>query len=105
VNKQGSPLAYTRDGPMHEWFGLTYSSYLVLQRSLIQEMPIEWQARLRDLLDEMEETFDSVQILGAFRVNAVDEKGRFVKDPLLDYRRGPSPPRKKHVDTTADDIV
>lgn len=47
---------YTRsdDGPMHTWFGLTYSSYLVLPRPLVQCMPTRWQKQLVKLLNEIQ---------------------------------------------------
>lgn len=44
----------TSNQPLHDWFGLTYSSYLVLPRLALQEQPIEWQKRFLALLDEME---------------------------------------------------
>lgn len=76
------------DGPMHGWFCLTYANYLVLHRSLIQEMPVRWQARLVKLLDEMREEFDDSQVTGGdYVVQVRDERGRFVTDPLAEYRR------------------
>lgn len=45
------------DGPMHSWFSLSYSSFLVLPRSLIQEMPTDWQKQMVQLLEEMNERF------------------------------------------------
>ena len=35
------------------WFGLSYSNYLVLQRSILQSMPKEWQHRFTAIIDEM----------------------------------------------------
>lgn len=46
------------DEPVHEWFGLTYANYLVLNRSLLQSMPQEWQARFVAALDELREAYD-----------------------------------------------
>lgn len=74
------------DGPMHEWFELSYASYLTVPRSLIQEMPVEWQERLRRCLEEMEETFTRWPLEGAPEVRLRDLRGRFVRDPLRDYR-------------------
>lgn len=38
---------------IHLWFGLTYSNYLVLHRSILQSAPEEWQHRFTALLDEL----------------------------------------------------
>jgi len=46
------------DEPIHLYFGLSYAHYLVLPRTALQSMPIEWQRRfvdcLRELGDEIE---------------------------------------------------
>lgn len=42
------------DGPIHSWFGLTYASWLTLPRLSLQEMPLDWQARFVELLNEGE---------------------------------------------------
>jgi len=82
--------------PVHEWFGLTYANYLVIQRSVMCAMPYEWQQKMVALLDEMYETIDADKIPSNFRVNAVNEKGKFVKDPFCQYRHPePIPMRKK----------
>lgn len=83
-----------RDGPIHFWFDLSYSNYLVLQRSMLQEMPQEWQERFVKCLKELWEVFDEEQIPTQFWIRATDGKV-FVRDPYADYRHGPSPPRRK----------
>ncbi len=80
-------------GPVHGWFSLSYGNYLVVQRSLLQEMPLEWQERFVACLEEMEKVFDYEQIPAEFWIRACDGK-RFVTDPFRDYRRGPAPPRR-----------
>jgi len=45
------------DGPVHDFFGLTYSSYQVVSRVLAQSMPHEWQARFVTLMEEYEAAF------------------------------------------------
>jgi hypothetical protein len=84
----------TGDGPMHEWFSLSYASYLVVPRSWIQEMPIAWQQRLRDCLEELEQTLDVRDPPGGYRVQAIGERGRFISDPWREYRHGPVPERR-----------
>lgn len=44
--------------PIHEHFGLSYAEYLVVNRTLLQSMPIEWQARFVDCLRELDNAFD-----------------------------------------------
>ena len=46
-----------QDGPVHAFFGLTYSSYQVVPRVLAQSMPHEWQARFVQCMEEMQEAF------------------------------------------------
>lgn len=76
------------ESPVHGWFGLTYSSYLVVQRSLLEAMPLAWQRKFVALLKEIGEEFDTddERIKGSFWVRACDISGTFVKDPLRDYR-------------------
>lgn len=71
---------------IHHWFQLSYSSYLVLPRSLMEGMPIEWQHKMIDLLEEMREVYDSSKIEDNYTVQLRDKKGRFKEDPLANYR-------------------
>lgn len=73
--------------PMHLWFGLSYSAYLVLHRTLIQSMPDEWQARLVALLDEAQETIDTSELPIEFNVRAT-RHGKYIADHWRDYERG-----------------
>lgn len=50
------PIDYS-DGPVHSFFGLTYSSYQVVPRVLAQSMPHEWQARFVACMEEMQTAF------------------------------------------------
>lgn len=45
------------DGPVHLHFGLSYSNYLVLHRTLMQSMPEEWQRRMVACLEELDAAF------------------------------------------------
>jgi hypothetical protein len=72
--------------PVHGWFCLTYANYLVIQRSLMQAMPVTWQRRFVQLMYEVREEFDTDKLCSDFRVNAIDGNGRFVQDPLRFYR-------------------
>ncbi|KVZ18629.1 hypothetical protein WT88_29550 [Burkholderia stagnalis] len=77
---------------MWEWFGLTYASYLVIPRALLCGMPAEWQEKFAALLNECRETYDSGQIQDAYTVNLRGRDGRFVTDPLANYRHPPDLP-------------
>lgn len=74
------------DGPIHNMFGLTYASYFVAHRSVLQAMPREWQERFVALMNELEEIVDISQIPQSFTVQTREGNGRFVKDPFCDYR-------------------
>ena len=39
------------------WFGLSYSCWLTLPRSLMHSMPDDWQRRMADLLEEYDEAW------------------------------------------------
>ena len=40
------------------YFGLSYTSWLVMPRVLLEEMPIKWQEKMTKILDEFDEVFD-----------------------------------------------
>ena len=74
------------DAAVHQWFELSYSHYLVLPRSLMQAMPIEWQERLVACLNEMQEACRGLGINDKYTVLLRGDKGRIVRDPYSDYR-------------------
>jgi hypothetical protein len=75
--------------PIHEWFSLTYASYLVLRRSVLQSAPVDVQARLVSVLRELAELFDEEAMDANFVVQVRSESsGKFVDDPYADYERG-----------------
>ncbi len=59
---------------IHEWFGLSYSNYLVVERTLLQSMPLSWQQRLTALLSELEERFRGCPRADVFSVRAAEER-------------------------------
>jgi hypothetical protein len=73
--------------PIHFWFELTYSNYLVLHRSALQTMPVEWQAKFVTLLEQIGEHIDMSQMPSEFMVRA-KKHGRFIHDDFADYQRG-----------------
>lgn len=74
--------------PIHSMFGLSYGNYLVLQRSLMEAMPVEWQRRFVAMLGEMEAAFDTSRLpVASFHVQALDAHDHEIEDPLSEYRR------------------
>ena len=80
-----------RDGPIHEWFQLSYSHYLVLPRSLMSAMPVEWQERMATCLREMQRACDHLEINDKYTVLLRGENGRVVHDPYSQYRHSDVP--------------
>lgn len=84
------PEAYIPDGPIHDAFGLSYASYLVIPRTVLQSMPLDWQARFVALVNETHERFPGREPPwpAGWRVHLKDERGRFMRDDLAHYERG-----------------
>jgi hypothetical protein len=76
-------------GPMHEWFELSYAKYLTIPRSIIQSMPVGWQAEFAQCLRELDDTLEWRPNYGRYWVQLRDERGRYVDDPFDDYRHTP----------------
>ena len=76
------------DEDIHEWFGLSYCNYLVLQRALLQSMPGDWQHRFVECLREIEAAYAHLPVPSRYSVQARGEGGRFMKDPIPHYNRG-----------------
>lgn len=76
------------DDDIHTWFGLTYANYLCLPRSILQSMPDEWQRRFVVCLEELRTAAWDVPQHYSYRVMAIDENGKFAKDPVPHYNRG-----------------
>ena len=76
------------DTPVWTRFGLSYASYAVFPRIALCSMPIEWQEKFVSLLDEMIDKLPDGTMDGDYLVK-MRENGKFVKDPLSDYRHHP----------------
>lgn len=87
-------------GPIHGWFSLTYTNYAVLHRTLMQSMPIEWQQRMVDCLEELRSAFAHVEQPEGFTVTAatehevtdLDDAQMAVLGITEDWYRGETPP-------------
>lgn len=81
------------DGPVWHWFGLSYGNYFAVPRRTLQSMPVEWQQRFVDLMNEAgeylpDEAFPDTKVTGW-------KDGKFCRAPLGEYRHtGPIEPKK-----------
>lgn len=74
---------------IHSFFGLTYSNYLILPRSVLQSMSDEWQYKFVNLIEQIPKAIDEYfEPAGGYRVFALDENKKFAKDPYSNYMRG-----------------
>lgn len=67
------PATHPTDGPIQDWFSLSYSNYQVIPRTLMQSMPIEWQQRMVACLEELREAFGHVPQSEVYKVEAATE--------------------------------
>jgi hypothetical protein len=81
------------ESPVHNWFELSYAQYLTVPRSIMEAMPNEWQERMVKCLEELDETFDWRPKEGRYWVKLKDGNGRYVSDPLMQYRH----PNKNYI--------
>lgn len=88
------------ESPIHGWFELSYASYYVFPRVLMERMPLDWQERWLVLQEELEKAYEHVEgiedMVGVYTVQRRNELGRFIYDPLREYRHpGPGIPKPR----------
>lgn len=87
-----NPYLEKQDDYDHEYinlfFGLSYASYLVLPRSILQSMPTKWQKDFVALLDELEDTCAKYGIETPDYTVHARKNGKFIKDKYSRYFRG-----------------
>lgn len=68
------------------WWGLSYSTFLVLPRVLMHEMPDEWQGKMAGLLKEFNDAFPGADHQS--RPMLVGKDNKLTKWPgwILNYR-------------------
>jgi hypothetical protein len=49
------------DRDISQWFGLSYSNFLVLHRVELEHMPEEWQHRFVRMLNEVNDAYDHLE--------------------------------------------
>lgn len=86
-NKDRHTKLFPHESPVWNWFGLSYSAYLVAPRAVLCAMPQEWQERFVGLLKELDETLDWEDSGADYTVQKRDERGRFISDEFANYRR------------------
>jgi hypothetical protein len=59
---------------VHTYFGLSYSTYLVLHRTFLQSMPDEWQCQFVALMEEADAAFAHVEKPDAYKVEPATEE-------------------------------
>jgi len=89
------PVNINLESPVHDYFGLSYAQFIVLSRTALQSMPIDWQRWfvrcVRKLEAEIPELFPEHPFY--YHVTIRDSQtGRFVSlakhDRLGSYDRG-----------------
>ena len=70
------------------WFGLSYCSYLVLPRSILQSMPEGWQKKFVELLEEAGRLYECPESGLNYTVYTRDKAGKFHEDVYKSYERG-----------------
>jgi len=73
------------DSPVHVAFGLTYASYFCVPRMVLERMPLEWQKQFVALVEQLPPS------LPTYTCKRRDAAGRFIHDPLAEYRHGSLP--------------
>jgi hypothetical protein len=68
-----TPAIHPTNGPIHEWFSLSYTNYVVIHRTFLQSMPIEFQERMVACLEELSAAFEHIDQPEAFKVEAATE--------------------------------
>ncbi len=78
------------ESPIHESFGLTYASFLVIPRLLMEAMPYEWQKDMVDLMEQFSEKYIWEMEDQRLVIRMTDQNGRLITmdENLCDYRRG-----------------
>lgn len=82
------PVDRPQEGWIHTWFELTYASHLVLNRTLLQSMPDQWQERFVGLLRELEGAFPRGLTPPGYWLRPRGEGNKFIEDPCPHYNRG-----------------
>jgi len=71
-----------RNSYIHEAFNLTYASWLILPRTLLMDMPTQWQKKFVKLLDEYNESIEDLAPDNELQLYVQAKRsGKFTKIP------------------------
>lgn len=76
------------DGEIHTYFELTYANYLVIPRTLLQSMPLEWQSVFVGLLQQLDAYFRHVEKPPVYAVSCRGYDGKYIRHTVPHYERG-----------------
>lgn len=62
------------DEPIHGEFSLSYANYLVVPRTLLQSMPVDWQRPFVALMRQLNEAFEHIERAESYHVEAGEER-------------------------------
>lgn len=73
---------------IHSFFGLSYSSYLILPRVALQSMPAEWQRKFVEMVEQIPEHLPDLPEMepASYKVLHLDANGKFTKNKFPGYR-------------------
>lgn len=80
---------YSQDAQIvHRFFGLSYSSYMVLPRIALQSMPPAWQAKYVALIKEIQSKLPELIDLepASYTVTCKNSNGKFAKSKMPHYK-------------------
>jgi hypothetical protein len=85
--KTGNRGTYEGAEKLSLWFNLSYASFAVIPRVLMEAMPDEWQGKMADILKEYDDAFPNMPPYGT-RVYLTDDSNKLIKTPgwLVNYR-------------------
>ena len=71
-----------------KWFGLSRASWLTLPRSMMVQMPNEWQEKMAELLEQYDNEFPNNYKFDGEPLVQLRSNGKLIKTPdwLLNYR-------------------
>ena len=72
---------------IHRWFSLSYARYKVLPRIVLDDLPEDMQDKFLEVMQYIEDNYNNETWIEEYMVKA-RVNGKFVKDPLSDYRHG-----------------
>lgn len=73
-----------RNGAINQAFGLTYANFLVLPRTFLMDMPLEWQSNFTKLLEQYNESIENLSPDYEYSISiSFKNGGKFCKIPSI----------------------